>query len=364
MGKVYHVKKGAISAVAVLLLLVTMLFGCGNREEVQGTSTEPAKPEPAKAEPVSLNMGMLKFTSNSPLFIALEKGFFKEENLEVHVKWFESSNAVNVAVVSGDLDVGGVGFTADLYNMMAAGQKVTIVSDKGREQKGYPFSAVIVHKDSPYRSVEELKGKKAAVTTIGSTNHYMLGRVLEKYGLTTKDVQWVPMNTTSGVMETLRGKNADAIILSEPYASIAINQGYGRVLAWVADEIDYQSSGIFFSPKFMTNKDAGIRFLKAYIKGARYYYDAVLTQKDGKRVKGGNYEEVIKIVAKYTGQKEDLIMGSLSFIDPDGRMNVDDIKTQIDWYAKEKLITKAVDTKEIINTEMLDEALKLVGNKP
>jgi NitT/TauT family transport system substrate-binding protein len=355
-----------ISLVAVVILLFsTVLFGCGKNTEVQGNAPAPAKTEAnqadqGKKEPVTLNLGMLKYTTNAPIYIALEKGFFKEENLEVNVKWFESSNAVNVAVVSGNLEVGAVGFTADLYNMMATGQKVIIVSDKGREQKGYPFSGIFVNTESEIKSIADLKGKRAAVTTIGSTNHYMLGRVLEKYGLTTKDVQWVPMNTTSGVMESLKSKNSDVVVLSEPNASIAMKQGYAKPLTWIADEIDYQSSGIFFSPKFVPNKDAAIRFLKAYLKGARYYYEAALTQKDGKLIKGQNYDEVVKIVAKYTGQPEDVIKGSLSYIDPNGKMNVDDIKTQIEWYAKEKLISKTIDTKDIIDTSLLEEALKML----
>jgi NitT/TauT family transport system substrate-binding protein len=48
-------------------------------------------------------------------------------------------------------------------------------------------------------------------------------------------------------------------------------------------------------------------------------------------------------------------------MDRDGKLLADDIKTQVDWYAKEKLIDKAIDTKEIVNTALLDEALKQLG---
>jgi NitT/TauT family transport system substrate-binding protein len=359
-------KKLYIATAVVILLLSTVLFGCGQNSAVQGNAPGPGKEEAAKTEqknkePVSVSLGILKFTTNAPMYIAIEKGFFKEENLDVNIKWFESSNAVNVALVSNNLDVGGTGLTADFYNMMAGGQKAIIVSDKGKEQKGYPYSAVVVNSDSPIKSIEELKGKRIAVSTIGSTYHYMMGRILEKHGISTKDVQWVPMNAVSGMLEALKGKKVDATVLNEPNVSIALKQGYGKVITWVADEIDYQTSGIGFSTKFAANRDAAVRFLKAYLKGARYYYDAALVQKDGKPVKGQNYDEVVKIIAQYTGQPEDVIRGSFSFIDPTGKLNADDIKTQIEWYAKEKLISKTFDPKDFIDTSFLEEALKLTA---
>lgn len=92
-----------------------------------------------------------------------KKVFFKEEGITVDYKWFDSSNAVNVAVASNNVDVGAAGFTADLYNMVAAGQKVSIVADKGKEEKGYQLSALLVHKDSPIKTIEDLKGKKNRV---------------------------------------------------------------------------------------------------------------------------------------------------------------------------------------------------------
>jgi NitT/TauT family transport system substrate-binding protein len=122
--------------------------------------------------------------------------------------------------------------------------------------------------------------------------------------------------------------------------------------------MDYQTSGVFYSPKFAENKDAAVRFLKAYAKATRYYYDAVLTTKDGKVVPGENYDEVVNIIAKYVDQDPELVKKGLPYMDPDGKLLAKDIQTQIDWYAKEKLIDKAIDAKEIVNSKLLEEALK------
>jgi NitT/TauT family transport system substrate-binding protein len=349
------------SIIAVILLLTVALFGCGKSTEDKGNVSDPDKAQSPKAEPATVTLGLLKLTGGSPFYIAMEKGFFKEENLDVQLKWFDASNALNVAVASNNVDVAGNGLTADLYNMIASGQKVSIVADKGKEQKGYQLSAVVVHKDSPIKTIEDLKGKKVGVTSIGSAGHYMIGNILEKHGMSMKDIELISMSSTRNQMEALKGKNVDAVMLLSSNITQTLKDGYGRVLANVADEISYQSTGIIMSPKFMANKDVAVRFMKAYIKGVRYYYDAVLVKKDGQLVKGQNYDEVVKIVAKYVELPEEIIKDSFPYMEPDGKLEVEDIKRQIDWYVKEKLMTKTLDYKEIVNTELLDEALKAVG---
>lgn len=358
-------KKFSISAMLFILFLCTALVGCSNNEtekaKTTGTATGASNPS-AETKPVTLSVGLLKLAGGVPLYIASEKGFFKEEGITVEYKWFDSSNAVNVAVASNNVDVGAAGFTADLYNMVAAGQKVSIVADKGKEEKGYQLSALLVHKDSPIKSIEDLKGKKIGLTTIGSSNHYMSVRILEKHGMSAKDVELVPMNTTRGQMEALKGKNVDAIILNTSNITVALKDGYAKILANVADEMTYQSTGTFISPKLAENKETAVRFLRAYVKGMRYYYDAVLTRKDGQLVKGQNYDEVVKIVVKYTEQPEDIIKESFPYMDRDGKLQSDDIQTQIDWYSKEKLMPKPLQVKDIVNTDLLDEALKTLKN--
>jgi NitT/TauT family transport system substrate-binding protein len=349
-------KKISLLALTAVLCATTALAGCAKKQTEPGNSAQSAP-----ATPVSVDIGMLKLASSAPLFIGMEKGFFKEENIDAKPKWFDAAQPIAVATAGGSVDVGATGITASLYNMVAGGQKLVIVADKGREQKGYSSTALMVPSDSPVKSIEELKGKKVGITQTGSTYHYMVGRLLEKHGLTLKDIELVPLNSIQGLMDSLKSKQVDAVMLNEPNLTAVVKAGYGKVITQVGDEISYQTSGLFFSPKLADNKDAAVRFLKAYVKSTRYYYDAVLTQKDGKIVPGANYDEVVKIIAKYTDQPEQNVKQGLPYIDRDGKLLADDIKTQVDWYAKEKLIDKAIDTKGIVNTALLDEAIQKLG---
>lgn len=110
---------------------------------------------------------MLRLTSSAPLFIALDKGYFAEENLEIDQQWFDAAHPIAVATASSKVDVGATGITASLFNMAASGQQLAIVADKGREQKGFSSSALLVTSDNYNNGItklEDIKGKRIGIT--------------------------------------------------------------------------------------------------------------------------------------------------------------------------------------------------------
>lgn len=342
-------KKVILVMLAAIITLTLLVAGCGLKKQ------ENAQKPP---EVKKLSIGILKLTSSAPLFIGIEKGFFKEQGLDLDVQWFDAAHPIAVATASNKIDVGATGITASLFNMVASGQNLSIVADKGREQKGYSSSALVVRTDlwdKGVRKIEDLRGKRIGITQSGSTYHYMIGRLLENKGLQLADVELVPLGKLGAVMAGLQSGQVDAVILNEPNITKVVTGGYGKVIVQVGDVMDYQTSGIFFSPKLMQDKETGIRFLKAYIKSSRYYYDAVLQSKDKP---SANYDEVIGIIAKYTGAPVEDIKLGLPYIDRDGKLLSTDIQAQVDWYAQHKMIEKPVDVSQVANTSLWEEALR------
>ena len=314
------------------------------------------------ADETKLNVGVLKLTSSAPIFIGLEKGFFKDEGLNIELQWFEAAQPIAVAMASNKVEVGATGITAGLFNMVAGGQKLLIVADKGRESKGDSSSAVLVNTEkwnNGVKTVKDLKGKKIGITQIGSTFHYMIGRLLEANGLTLKDVELVPLSKISALMAGLQSQQVDAVILNEPNITKVLKDGYGKLVIQVGDVMEYQTSAIFFSPDFAkNNRGNAVKFLKGYIKATRYYYDAALTKKDGKSVPGKNYDDVIGIIAKYTGTPFEDIKNGLPYMDRDGRLLEKDIQTQIDWYVANQMIEKKISSTEVIDSTLWEAALQ------
>ena len=342
-------KKKWLFLVCMMVAWMMLIAGCGNTETK------------AKQENKKVSLAVLKLTSSAPLFIGMEKGFFKEQGLELEPQWFEAAHPIAVATASGKVDVGATGITASLFNMASAGQKISIVADKGREQKGYPSSALLVTKkmwDEGKTKLEDLKGKRIGITQKGSTFHYMLGRLLESKGFSLNDVEIVPLTKLSALMAALESGQVDAVILNEPNVTRVVTAGYGKVVASVGDVMEYQTSGIFFSPDMMKDKDKAVRFLKGYVKATRYYYDAALAGKTSPET-----EEVIAIIAKYTGAPVEEIKQGLPYIDRDGVLLEKDIATQINWYTKNQLIEKPLDPKLVTDTSLLAQAIKELDKK-
>ena len=333
-------KKLVVILTALCMLLA---LGCGGEKKA------------APKEKAKVSMALLRLTSSAPLFIAMDKGFFAEENLEVTPQWFDAAHPIAVATASSQVDVGATGITASLFNMAASGQKLAIVADKGREQKGYSSSALIVTADNyanGVTSLEALKGKRIGITQKGSTFHYMIGRMLETKGMKLDDVQLIPLGKLSAVMAALESKQIDAAILNEPNISKVQRAGYGKMVVQVGDLIPYQTSAVFYSPNFVKNEDAAVRFMKAYNKAVNYYYDAAIAKKDAKKL-----DEVVTIVSKYVkAPVEDIKLG-LPYIDRDGKLLSSDIATQIEWYASHGMLKGKLEAKDVANTSFLEKAL-------
>jgi len=310
------------------------------------------------AEPVKV--GVLKLTSSAPIFVGVEKGFFKEFGVEPELLFFQAAAPIATALAAGQVEVGATGLTAALYNIVLGGEKLWIVADKGREWPGYPLTAIVVQKephDSGVRTVADLRGKRVGVTQLGSTFHYHLGNILEKEGLSLADVKVVPLQAMTAAMEALRGRQVDAIMLPQPFPGTAEAQGFGKILAWGGDLFPWQIAAVFYSRKFAAERDRAVRFMKGYVKSSRYYHDAVLVQRNGRREPGAHYDEVVAVTAKYTGAAPDVIRLGFPYQDRNGRLLVEDVARQMTWWTRHGFTKAPLPLRDIVDTRFLEEAI-------
>ena len=317
----------------------------------------PAAPGDA-AEAKKVKVGILKLTSSAPVFVGVEKGFFREAGVEPELVYFQAAQPVAVAIASGDIDVGATGLTAGLFNIVAGGEKLWVVADKGREWPGYPLTALVVQKDGPIQSIRDLRGKKVGITQLGSTFHYMLGNLVEQEGLTLADVEPAPLRTLGAMVEALQARRVDAILVPQPFPATTVEKGFGRVLHWVGDKLAYQVAALFYSPKLARDHERAVAFMKGYVRASHYYFDAVLARRDGKPVHGPQYEEVVAITARYTEATPEIIRLGFPYQDRDARLDVADIGRQLGWYHRTGMVTRALVPRDLVDASFLDEALR------
>jgi NitT/TauT family transport system substrate-binding protein len=332
-----------------LLLLAGMLAA--------GLST----PSLAHAQGKPIKVGVLKLTSSAPIFLGVEKGFFKEFGVEPELVYFQAAAPIATALAAGQLDVGATGLTAALYNIVLGGEKLWIVADKGREWPGYPLVAIVVQKelwDGGMRSIKDLKGRRIGVTQLGSTFHYHIGNILEKDGLHLSDVKIVPLQAMPATMEALKGKQVDAILVPQPFPGAAEAQGFGKIVAWAGDLYPWQIAAVFYSQKLAADRERAVAFMKGYVKASRYYFDAALVQRDGRAAHGEHYDEVVGITAKYTGARPQIIKQGFPFQDRNGRLLVTDIERQMAWWTANGFMKRTLPLKSIVDTSFVEEAVQ------
>ena len=135
-------------------------------------------------EPLKARIGVLRLSSSAPVFIAQDKGYFKEAGLDIELKFFDAAQPIAVATTSGDVDFGITAFTAGLYNLAGKGT-LKVIGGMSREKAGYPLIGYFASNNayaSGLKTPKDLAGKRIAVTQTGSSFHYSLGLLADKYG--------------------------------------------------------------------------------------------------------------------------------------------------------------------------------------
>ena len=145
------------------------------------------------------------------------------------IEWanFVGGPPIIAAQTGGSLDVGWMAETPLIF-AQAAGSPVKVVAvSKTVGGGGSPY-ALVVTPNSPIRSIADLKGKSVSFMK-GTVLHYFVARLLDKQGLSLKDIK--PVQATGFGTGLLDKGSADAITIGEPYLTQALDAGKVRVLA-------------------------------------------------------------------------------------------------------------------------------------
>ena len=252
-----HAKLLGTAAVAGLLL-----GGCGKQP---GTGTTPTQPGAAALQ--KIRVGYVGITCEAPIFTAVEKGFFKEEGLDVELVKCDWKNYKDV------LALGGYDITHHLvmYFLKPIEQGLD-VKFTGGVHRGCLRLQVPVN--SPIKTVEDLKGKKIAVPGMGTPPFIFSYRVLGTKGLdASRDVSWLVYPAGELGLALAKGE-VDAIATSEPIGSMLVTQGKVRNLADQAVDFPYSTEyccAVLANGKFIErNPKATAGATRALLKAAKW----------------------------------------------------------------------------------------------
>src|SRR3978361_163955 len=201
-------------------------------------------------------VGVLRLSSSAPVFIAQDKGYFKDAGLDIELKFFDAAQPIAVAVTSGAVDFGVTAFTAGLYNLAGKGT-LKLIGGMSREKAGYPLIGYFASNNAyaaGLKSPRDLAGKRIAVTQVGSSFHYSLGLLADKYGFRLGDVKVLPRASLSNAAAALKGETVDAALLPVSTARTLMDADGAKLLGWVGAETPWQLGAVFASPKTLADK--------------------------------------------------------------------------------------------------------------
>ena len=313
-----------------------------------------ASPDARADEALKAKVGVLRLSSSAPVFIAQDKGYFRAAGLDIELKFFDAAQPIAVATTSGDIDFGITAFTAGLYNLAGKGT-LKVIGGMSREKAGYPLIGYFASNNAyaaGLKTPKDLAGKRIAVTQVGSSFHYSLGLLADKYGFKLADVKVLPLQPLSNAAAALKGETVDAALLPISTARSLVDSGGAKFLGWVGDETPWQLGAVFASPKTLTNAALVTKLLGALARADREYHDVILASvKDGKAHINDETKPLLEIIAKYTNLPVEQVVGNCAYIDPDGKLDVKNVGNQIAWLQEQGFVDKGFAADAIVAKE-------------
>jgi NitT/TauT family transport system substrate-binding protein len=318
----------------------------------------------ARAEPlpqtVPVRVGLLASISDSGVYIGLERGYYREQGIELNVETIPDPNTIVTLTSTNQLDVGGSGVTANPFQAAARGIPVKIVADKGQQRPGFGYYPLIVRQalydSGQVRTFADLRGRQVGKLSRCDSQDPQLERALERGGLTRDDVELRYMSFPD-MNAALANGALDATWQVEPLATLAEERGIARRLAG-GDEIypNQQLAALYYGPEFAARTDLARRFMLAYVRSLRDYNDAF--------VRNVGRAEVAQILAKYTTVTDLALYDRLvpAGLDPDGRLNVAGIRDDVALFVRLGCITgDVVDVSQVVDESFVNYALGVLG---
>lgn len=310
------------------------------------------------AQAEALRIGLLRTLSPAPLYLAMERGYFRDEGLQAEFRFFEAAQPIAAAAVSGDIDVGVTALTGGFFSLAGRGT-LKVIGGALHEQRGYEGTAVLVSKkafDGGLTSLAQLPGHSMGITQFGSSFHYMAGRIAEHEGFDLKTVTLRPLQSIGNMLAAVRTGQVDATMAIASQAKPVVAAGEARIIAWAGDVAPYALTAVF-APSAMVrdHADTLMRFTRAYQRGVADYRAAFLRlDPAGKPIEDDVTRAAVAPIQKYVFSSDPdaarKIIDGAGYYDEGAKLDAADVADQLRWFVAQGLVKTAAEATELIDT--------------
>ena len=312
---------------------------------------------PAALAADKVTIGALRFTSHSPTFIAVEKGYFADEGLDVELSFFRAAQPVAVAIASGDIDFGVTALTGGFFNLADKGA-LKVVAGMYSETPDHNGTALLASNaafDAGLKSPADLKGRSFGMTQQGSSFHYQAGLFAEANGFTIDEVSLKPLQKVGAMIGALKSGQIDAMSIVPHIATALDAAGAAHIIGWAKDLGDYQVTTLFTSSRNVEERaDVVRRVLRAYDRAIADYSAAFLDENADPAVT----DAMVELVHKYVYSDRPLekaapsIKAGAVYISTD--LDVADVEKQLTWFKSHRLAPEGLTMDELVASGFVD----------
>lgn len=312
---------------------------------------------PAFGQETTIRVGMARSTSNAAELMAIEKGYFKEAGIKLEIEDLDSSANAIALLAQNRYQIIAGGISAGYFNALEKDLPITIVTDRVSTPIGHNIMLRLDLKDQ-IKDIKDLKGKVIASNGPGSVSTYEVGKVLERVGLSIKDIEVKILPFTQmGLAFTNRA--IDGAIVIPPFTWQLAEQNLAIPFADVDELVEPKPMTIAVlmintdwakkSPELVRN------YFTAWLRGARDYCQGY----HGGKIRN---EIVNALVSSGTERRPELLHKyPWPARSPDGRINMASMLDIQDWYVKNRLAGKAFPAERLVNTSYIEQAAQKLG---
>lgn len=256
-----------------------------------------------------------------PCWVALEKGFYAREGLEVQVAGvFKAGPELMSAFAAGALDAGYVGEAPATTAAANKTARVVILAQVNTEG-----SALVVGKGSPFLKMTDLAGKSVAIPGHATVQDFLLKKALLNQQLEPGAVKTIVIKPPE-MIGALRSGQVDGFIAWEPYPAKARTMEVGRVLAFSRDLWkDHPCCVLAVGADFLQARpEQAKKLLRAHVQAT----DFIHRQR----------QEAVKIGAKYTGMDENTVALAMTNVHYTYQLSIEGEREYVDFLSRMKYI--------------------------
>src|SRR5262245_11683747 len=236
-------RQGRAVALGAVLMVLPLAACTAGRSPVaapvapSGASAPAAPAPPTEPLPlVTLKLAGQPALPAAPRYVAIERGYLREEGIELEEVPSTTSAQMLPALAAGQIDMGLGGPTSGLFNAIAQGIPVRMALNMWTAYPGDRAGGLIVRQDladsGQVRDSGDLAGLRIAITAKGHATQFALYKGLRQGGLLLEDVETTELSYPD-MNVALGNGNVDGAITIEPYATQAVVKGIAaRLKPW------------------------------------------------------------------------------------------------------------------------------------